>query len=143
MFRGRGAANIPSETIFADANKCIAKQILDSVNTYAIAGIFCAQDSFLSQRLHQLVLIHRPIALRIRIEQRRHFEFLRMKNRREIGDPRGAVGWQQLNALVKIDNSSIAQHLRDGLDVPKVGQTLEEQVTVLRKQTLGKIVTER
>ena len=66
-----------------------------------------------------------------------------MKNGREICHLGRAIARYQLDPLVKIGNTGVAEQLRDRFDVPKIGQTFEQQIALLRKQSLRKIVAER
>jgi len=72
-------------------------------------------------------------AIRVGVEQGGDFQFSRMQNGGVINQPGRAARRHERDALVQIDNVGVAHQMGDGVDVPIIGQILEQQIARLRK----------
>src|SRR5689334_24808273 len=90
----------------------------------------------------ELLLLSGLLSRRIRCEQSCHLELMRVQNRGVINKLTSATTWDQFDPIVEISEPGRPKQLTRCLQVPKIREALECEISRLSEQTFGEVVAQ-
>jgi hypothetical protein len=92
--------------------------------------------------MDQGILRGRRISSGVRIQQGSDLEFVSVEDGREIGHLSRAGCWDESDVVSQACDSFLREKARRRFQIPVIRQTLEHEVPLLSKETLGEVVSQ-